>query len=131
MARGTYISSLVVAAGGNRCWVARAVAICFSRPWSRFAGVIGFVVVGYVVMPEHIHLLVSEPEEKNPSTVMQALKLGLRDASWRGRSGNVNRRKAVCSAMPRDTSGKSGFTISMSGRNGNASRSCAICIAIR
>ena len=90
-----------------------------------------FVVVGYVVMPEHIHLLVSEPEEKNPSTVMQALKLGLRDASWRGRSGNVNRRKAVCSAMPRDTSGKSGFTISMSGRNGNASRSCAICIAIR
>ncbi|MFY9701833.1 MAG: transposase [Terriglobales bacterium] len=35
-----------------------------------------FVVVGYVVMPEHIHLLVSEPEEKNPSTVMQALKLG-------------------------------------------------------
>ena len=35
-----------------------------------------FVVVGYVVMPEHIHLLISEPERKNPSTVMQALKLG-------------------------------------------------------
>jgi putative transposase len=35
-----------------------------------------FVVVGYVVMPEHIHLLVSEPQEKNPSIVMQALKLG-------------------------------------------------------
>jgi putative transposase len=35
-----------------------------------------FVVVGYVVMPEHIHLLISEPQEKNPSTVMQALKLG-------------------------------------------------------
>lgn len=35
-----------------------------------------FVVVGYVVMPEHIHLLMSEPQEKNPSTVMQALKLG-------------------------------------------------------
>ena len=76
MARGTYISSLVVATGGNRCWAAHAVAICFSRPWSRFAGVIGFMIVGYVVMPEHIHLLVSEPEEKNPSTVMQALKLG-------------------------------------------------------
>src|SRR5271165_154729 len=27
-----------------------------------------FVVVGYVVMPEHIHLLMSEPKEKNPST---------------------------------------------------------------
>jgi putative transposase len=35
-----------------------------------------FVVVGYVIMPEHIHLLISEPQEKNPSTVMQALKLG-------------------------------------------------------
>src|SRR5271166_2872410 len=27
-------------------------------------------------MPEHIHLLIREPQEKNPSTVMQALKLG-------------------------------------------------------
>ena len=35
-----------------------------------------FVVVGYVVMPEHFHLLVSEPEVENPSTVMQAIKLG-------------------------------------------------------
>jgi len=35
-----------------------------------------FVVVGYVVMPEHIHLLISEPERKTPSTVMQALKPG-------------------------------------------------------
>jgi len=34
------------------------------------------VVVGYVVMPEHIHLLISEPQLKTPSTVMQALKIG-------------------------------------------------------
>ncbi|MBZ5683104.1 MAG: transposase [Acidobacteriia bacterium] len=33
-----------------------------------------FVVVGYVVMPEHIHLLLTEPEMGNPSTVMQVLK---------------------------------------------------------
>jgi putative transposase len=33
-----------------------------------------FVVVGYVVMPEHIHLLITEPEAGNPSTVMQVLK---------------------------------------------------------
>ena len=33
-----------------------------------------FVVVGYVVMPEHIHVLISEPEIGNPSTVMQVLK---------------------------------------------------------
>ena len=33
-----------------------------------------FVVVGYVVMPEHVHLLITEPEVGSPSTVMQALK---------------------------------------------------------
>jgi putative transposase len=33
-----------------------------------------FVVVGYVVMPEHVHLLLTEPERANPSVVMQALK---------------------------------------------------------
>ncbi len=33
-----------------------------------------FVVVGYVVMPEHIHLLISEPERGTPSTVMQVVK---------------------------------------------------------
>ncbi|HLW83828.1 MAG TPA: transposase [Candidatus Sulfotelmatobacter sp.] len=33
-----------------------------------------FVVVGYVVMPEHIHLLLTEPEIATPSTVMQVLK---------------------------------------------------------
>ncbi|MGD0790544.1 MAG: transposase [Terriglobales bacterium] len=35
-----------------------------------------FVVVGYVVMPEHFHLLIGEPQEETPSTVLQALKLG-------------------------------------------------------
>jgi putative transposase len=34
----------------------------------------GFVVVGYVVMPEHIHLLIGEPERGTQSTVMQVLK---------------------------------------------------------
>jgi putative transposase len=33
-----------------------------------------FVVVGYVVMPEHVHLLVSEPRRSNPSMVMASLK---------------------------------------------------------
>jgi putative transposase len=33
-----------------------------------------FVVVGYVIMPEHIHLLLTEPEVGTPSTVMQVLK---------------------------------------------------------
>jgi putative transposase len=34
----------------------------------------GFSLVGYVVMPEHIHLLISEPGKGTPSTVMQVLK---------------------------------------------------------
>ena len=34
----------------------------------------GFALVGYVVMPEHIHLLLSEPAKGTPSTVMQVLK---------------------------------------------------------
>jgi putative transposase len=33
-----------------------------------------FTVVGYVVMPEHIHLLISEPETGDPSVVMKVVK---------------------------------------------------------
>jgi putative transposase len=35
-----------------------------------------FNVAGYVVMPEHVHLLLGEPERGDPSVVMQALKQG-------------------------------------------------------
>jgi putative transposase len=34
----------------------------------------GFALVGYVAMPEHIHLLVGEPTRGTPSTVMQVFK---------------------------------------------------------
>ena len=34
----------------------------------------GFAVLGYVVMPEHFHLLISEPDKRNPSIVIQVLK---------------------------------------------------------
>jgi len=33
------------------------------------------VVIGYVVMPEHVHLLVTEPQRDTLSTAIQALKL--------------------------------------------------------
>ncbi len=33
-----------------------------------------FVVLGYVVMPEHFHLLISEPEVGDPSVVMKVIK---------------------------------------------------------
>jgi putative transposase len=35
-----------------------------------------FVVVGYVVMPEHVHLLLGESDRGNPSLIMQILKQG-------------------------------------------------------
>ena len=56
-----------------------------ATPWSRdlFLTVLEsvrrryhFVVVGYVIMPEHVHLLISEPGRGNPSAVMKALKQG-------------------------------------------------------
>lgn len=34
------------------------------------------VILGYVVMPEHVHLLVTEPQRSTLSTALQALKLG-------------------------------------------------------
>ena len=36
-----------------------------------------FAVVGYVVMPEHVHLLVSEPRKDLLSVALQALKLSV------------------------------------------------------
>ena len=35
----------------------------------------GFHLIGYVVIPEHVHLLMSEPRRGTPSTVLQKLKL--------------------------------------------------------
>jgi putative transposase len=34
----------------------------------------GFLLVGYVVMPNHVHLLIGEPKKGTPSTVLQVLK---------------------------------------------------------
>ena len=45
-----------------------------------------FGVMGYVVMPEHVHLLISEPQIGNPSTVVQAVKLGFTQR-WRATKG--------------------------------------------
>ena len=33
-----------------------------------------FALIGFVVMPEHVHLLISEPARGNPSRVLQVLK---------------------------------------------------------
>ena len=43
-----------------------------------------FEVVGYVVMPEHVHLLVSEPRTNSLAAALQALKLSVARRSERG-----------------------------------------------
>ena len=57
-----------------------------------------FNVLGYVVMPEHIHLLVTEPERESLATAMQAFKqsvsrhLASGDAFWQTRYYDFNLR---------------------------------------
>ena len=58
----------------------------------------GFGVIGYVVMPEHIHLLVGEPEAAPLATALQALKqsvsrrlaLRQREPFWQARYYDFN-----------------------------------------
>lgn len=45
------------------------------RELARVREEMGFRLIGYVVMPEHVHLLMSEPPRGTPSTVLQKLKL--------------------------------------------------------
>ena len=46
----------------------------FLRELGRVRKEYGFLLVGYVVMPNHVHLLISEPKKRTPSTVLQMLK---------------------------------------------------------
>jgi putative transposase len=64
-----------------------------------------FALVGFVVMPEHVHLLIGEPKKGNPSKVIQALKQSvsrrLRSKSRRPSSPNQLRLGfAVAEACP-------------------------------
>jgi putative transposase len=54
-----------------------------------------FFVSGYVVMPEHVHVLVSEPKKVNLATALQALKLSVMRKSeerpfWQARYYDFN-----------------------------------------
>jgi putative transposase len=44
-----------------------------------------YAVIGYIVMPEHVHLLVSEPQVDNPSTVLASGEIELYPAVVRWR----------------------------------------------
>lgn len=46
----------------------------FLRLLDKIRGEFDFALLGYVVMPEHVHLLISEPNIGDPSSAMKALK---------------------------------------------------------
>jgi len=47
---------------------------CFIRILNQVRCKWNFLLLGYVVMPEHVHLLISEPKEGSPSQALQVLK---------------------------------------------------------
>ena len=62
-----------------------------------------FAVIGYVVMPEHVHLLISEPLIGNPSKIVQAAKLSVSrrlaiGRQFSGRFGRVVSTISICGA---------------------------------
>jgi len=48
----------------------------FVTELEKVRGAMGFRLIGYVVMPNHVHLLISESPRGTPSTVLHKLKLG-------------------------------------------------------
>ena len=47
----------------------------FVRELARVRRELEFALIGYVVMPEHVHLLIGEPKHGTPSDVLHRLKL--------------------------------------------------------
>ena len=63
----------------------------FVKELSKIRDEMGFRLAGYVVMAEHVHLLISEPKQGTPSSVLQRLKLRVsRRLRNRRRSGSAN-----------------------------------------
>src|SRR6266446_10314414 len=87
----------------------------FVKELSRVRREYGFLPVGYVVMPNHVHLLMSEPKKGTPSTVMQMLKQ--RVSRMMRRKGRVSWKGSYHFGFPSlsrrcHSSGSRGFTIS-------------------
>ena len=86
---------------------AAAVRDLFESAFERIRRRYNFAVTGYVVMPEHVHLLVSEPRKGLLARAVQALKLSVsvrrsERPFWQPRYYDSNvRGKAACSAVIR------------------------------
>jgi len=74
----------------------------FAKELSKIRDEMGFQLIGYVAMPEHVHLLISEPKRGTPSAVLQKLKLRV--------ARKLRRRKRKFDAaqlgLPFDTAGE-------------------------
>jgi len=75
-----------------------------------------FVVVGYVVMPEHIHMLISEPEVGSPSAVMQVVKQRTARALLPRKKRRDRRQRDLFGEEPRRAFWQADSTISTCGR---------------
>jgi len=62
----------------------------FVQELGKVRDAMGFRLVGYVVMPEHVHLLISEPKQGTPSNALHKLKLQV--------SRKLRQRRGNCSA---------------------------------
>jgi hypothetical protein len=71
--RAACISSPLVVITGCRCSIRCQQNRSLSENWSESASGTA-ATSGYVVMPEHVHLLISEPERSKLSVVIQLLK---------------------------------------------------------
>src|SRR5579864_7587338 len=90
----------------------------------------GFALAGYVVMPNHIHLLIGEPAKGTPSTVMQVVKQRVSRRLRRNGGhppNNWNCPSAILSNLCRG-SGSTASTISTSGVRPSSLRSSTTCI---
>jgi REP element-mobilizing transposase RayT len=74
MAVANDTSSLAVVTVASSSWDRHIAAMCFSKSWTKSDSNMTSVVWGYVVMPEHFHLLLSEPAKRNVALVMQVLE---------------------------------------------------------
>src|SRR5260370_6029928 len=72
--RGRVISSLSAATIAVGCLRPTKAEESSTQPWSGYGAASGFKVYGYIVMPEHVHLLLSEPQRDTSSDGTAPLK---------------------------------------------------------
>ena len=90
MVTGIYISSRLAAIGDSKLLGTARARNLFVQALGDVRNRHQFSLLGYVVMPEHVHLLIGEPKKGNPSRTIQAVK-----QSVSRRLQNKSRRKSA------------------------------------